>query len=108
MSQINQGVMQVSQVVQTNSATSEESAAASEELSGQAELMRQQVNRFKLKEGGVLSYRASQEMSRDVHGLLERLSHQESVGAREYRDEAAAGMNGNKKILLSDNEFGKY
>lgn len=108
VSQINQGVMQVSQVVQTNSATSEESAAASEELSGQAELMRQQVNRFKLKEGGVLSYRASQEMSRDVHGLLERLSHQESVGAREYRDEAAAGMNGNKKILLSDNEFGKY
>ena len=47
--QINQGVMQISQVVQTNSATSEESAAASEELSGQADLMKQQVNRFILK-----------------------------------------------------------
>ncbi|MGN0669475.1 MAG: methyl-accepting chemotaxis protein, partial [Oscillospiraceae bacterium] len=35
--QINTGVEQISNVVQTNSATAEESAAASEELSGQAE-----------------------------------------------------------------------
>lgn len=37
-------------VVQTNSATAEESAAASEELSGQAELMRDLVGRFRLRE----------------------------------------------------------
>ena len=48
--QINQGIMQVSEVVQTNSATSEESAAASEELSSQAEILRDNVSRFKLKE----------------------------------------------------------
>ncbi len=47
--QINQGIVQVTQVVQANSAASEESAAASEELSGQAELLRQLVSRFKLK-----------------------------------------------------------
>ena len=41
--------MQVSQVVQTNSATSEESAA-SEELASQAALLKDSVNRFKLKE----------------------------------------------------------
>jgi methyl-accepting chemotaxis protein len=34
--QINQGVVQISNVVQNNAATSEESAAASEELSSQA------------------------------------------------------------------------
>ncbi len=46
---IDQGIVQISQVVQTNSATSEESAAASEELSSQAELLKEQVSRFKLK-----------------------------------------------------------
>lgn len=52
IAQINLGVMQVSQVIQTNSATSEESAAASEELAGQAEMLKEQVSRFRLKSGG--------------------------------------------------------
>ena len=46
ISQITQGLEQVSAVVQVNSATSEESAAASEELSGQAEMLHQEVKRF--------------------------------------------------------------
>lgn len=46
--QINKGIEQVSQVVQNNSATAEESAAASEELSGQAELLKEMVGRFKI------------------------------------------------------------
>lgn len=45
---LNQGVLQVSQVVQSNSATAEESAAASVELSGQAELLQEAVSRFKI------------------------------------------------------------
>jgi len=45
---LNQGVMQVSNVVQTNSATAEESASASVELSAQAELLQDTVARFKL------------------------------------------------------------
>ena len=49
LTQINQGIMQVSQVVQANSAVSEQSAAASKELSGQAEMMRELVGKFKLK-----------------------------------------------------------
>ncbi len=47
--EITVGVEQISEVVQTNSATAEESAAASEELSGQAEMMRQAIGRFHLK-----------------------------------------------------------
>lgn len=39
LAQINQAVMQVSEVVQANSAVSEQSAAASKELAGQAEMM---------------------------------------------------------------------
>lgn len=48
--QITQGIDQISSVVQMNSATSEESAAASEELSSHAEVMREQIGRFKLRE----------------------------------------------------------
>lgn len=48
--QVTQGVDQISSVVQTNSATAEESAAASEELSGQAQMLKSLVGRFKLKD----------------------------------------------------------
>ena len=50
VSQITQGLDQVSAVVQTNSATAEESAAASEELSGQATMMQTLVSTFKMNE----------------------------------------------------------
>lgn len=45
---IEQGLEQVTAVVQTNSATSEESAATSEELSSQANMMRDMVARFRV------------------------------------------------------------
>lgn len=47
--EITMGVEQISAVVQTNSATAEESAAASEELSGQANILKELVEQFKLK-----------------------------------------------------------
>ncbi|MEG0878813.1 MAG: methyl-accepting chemotaxis protein, partial [Oscillospiraceae bacterium] len=49
IAQVTMGVDQISAVVQTNSATAEESAAASEELSGQAEMLKELVKKFKLK-----------------------------------------------------------
>ncbi|MGL6106546.1 methyl-accepting chemotaxis protein [Romboutsia sp.] len=50
ISQVTLGVSQISDVVQNNSATAEESAAASEELSGQAQMLRELMEKFKLKE----------------------------------------------------------
>ncbi len=50
--QTTQGIEQISNVVQNNSATAEESAAASEELSGQALVLQQLVSRFRLKGQG--------------------------------------------------------
>ena len=47
---VTSGIDQISSVVQTNSATAEESAAASEELSGQANLLKDLVNRFVLRD----------------------------------------------------------
>lgn len=49
INQVNVGVEQISVVVQTNSATSEESAAASEELSSQAQILKELIGQFKLK-----------------------------------------------------------
>lgn len=48
--QVTTGVDQISSVVQTNSATAEQSAAASEELSGQAQIMKELMERFQLLE----------------------------------------------------------
>ncbi|MGC4017944.1 MAG: methyl-accepting chemotaxis protein [Muricomes sp.] len=50
IAQINQGVEQISSVIQTNAATSEESAAASQELSSQAHLLEEFVAKFKLSD----------------------------------------------------------
>lgn len=44
--QITEGINQIAEVIESNSATSEESAAASEELSGQADMLKELVGRF--------------------------------------------------------------
>uniref|UniRef100_UPI0040579407 methyl-accepting chemotaxis protein n=1 Tax=Acetatifactor sp. TaxID=1872090 RepID=UPI0040579407 len=46
--QINAGVDQINDVVQTNSATSEECAAASQEMSSQATLLKEAIAQFKI------------------------------------------------------------
>ncbi len=46
--QINEGVNEIAVVMQSNSAVSEESAATSEELSGQASVMKEEIDQFKL------------------------------------------------------------
>ncbi len=49
VAQILIGVEQISSVIQSNSATAEESAAASEELSGQADLLKEHMRKFQLR-----------------------------------------------------------
>lgn len=44
--QINEGIEQINDVVQTNSATSEECAAASQEMSSEAESLREMIRKF--------------------------------------------------------------
>ncbi len=88
ITQINRGVEQVSQVVQNNSATAEESAASSEELSSQAELLKEMVGRFKLRNGT----RGEQTK------LLSGTSSIKKISTH----------NSKPNIILSDNEFDKY
>ncbi|MFT4143033.1 MAG: methyl-accepting chemotaxis protein [Mobilitalea sp.] len=109
ITQVNQGVMQVSQVVQTNSATSEESAAASEELSSQADLLKDQVGRFKLKkETRSNSYRSFEELDPEVIKLLDDISYKNSMTIPKEANPGTKGKKPSVKIDLSDKEFGKY
>jgi len=97
LEQINQGVIQVSDVVQSNSATAEESAAASEELSAQAELLKETVSQFRL----------CQEGSRSIENIPYSGKKEKKEGKPKNKD-----MGKIKKmptqIALSDDEFGKY
>lgn len=84
ITQINTSIDEMMRIVQTNSATSQETAAASEELSSQAEMLHEMVSNFQLK------------------GRSETvLAHQKPV--------KAIGDGGKQgRIVLEDEEFGKY
>lgn len=57
---VNEGLTQIDQVTQQNTAIAEESAAAAEELAGQAGQMQRMLSRFTLKSPSVTnSKRAS-------------------------------------------------
>ena len=69
--QINTGIEQIAAVVQSNSATAEESAAASEELSGQAHVVKDMVDGFKLRdEGGAAAAVVSAPVSKEAFADL--------------------------------------
>jgi methyl-accepting chemotaxis protein len=110
ISQINQGTMQVSNVVQTNSATAEESAAASEELSSQAELLREQVARFKLRRVKKGSYGDFDELSPELVKILDSMknknNYEDIMQDNSHKKSPIIGKS--KRIVLSDKEFGKY
>jgi methyl-accepting chemotaxis protein len=91
IAQIDQGLVQVSGVVQTNSATAEEIAASSEELSSQAEMLKEMVDKFAIK-------RAESPSILDATVL-----EQGSLGNKQ-----SAETPNIRKIALSDSEFGKY
>lgn len=83
--QVNAGITQIADVVQTNSATSEECAAASAELSSLAGQLQNAVGRYKLLSGR---------------------------GRKSDYDDMSAGDDGgytdNESIISLDSDFGKY
>jgi len=106
VAQINQGLLQVSQVIQTNSATSEESAAASEELTGQAQMLKEQVTRFKLRNrSGAFYDQHFQSRAYNSKTSKSMSSASSSSSIDDQFAEAAASLDA---IAISDKEFGKY
>ena len=83
ITQIDQAIDQVSQVVQNNSATSEECAAAAQEMSEQTGLVRELLSVYVLEE------------SRELQPM--------QAGYRNY-----ANSNRNEQIIALRGNFGKY
>lgn len=89
IAQVNQGLEQVSKVVQTNSATAEQSAAASEELSGQANILKGSVEKFTLRAGNI------------------KLNSEESNISYDEKSEDQKSTDSKPKIELAG-DYGKY
>jgi methyl-accepting chemotaxis protein len=97
ITQVNQGINQIAEVTQTNTATSEQSAAASEELAAQAEILKEMVRKFKLKKD-------SKYLSDVGFTNEEQIS-----GAKRLLTTKVKSENGEEKhLLLESKEFGKY
>ncbi len=107
ISQVNQGIMQVSHVVQSNSATSEECAAASQELTGQAELLQDMVGKFTIKKGARAGGKL-EKLNPDVLEMLEGLTKKGRTGSGGSDKVKNTYDTGNARIVHSDVEFGKY
>jgi len=101
ISQVNSAIEQVSDVVQTNTATAEESAAASEELSSQAEIMKESVAKFKLRNLGNFSEYNSRKA--EVLSTLD-----DYVDMTDNKNKIKVGKSEKKYIDLMDKDFGKY
>jgi methyl-accepting chemotaxis protein len=116
VAQINQGIMQVSQVVQTNSATSEESAAASEELSSQAQLLKESVAKFKLKNVQSISNNRFKELSPEIMKMINDIAEKKQQNdAHKQKNERNLDIlklnldeSSNQNTMLNNGEFGKY
>jgi len=101
--QINQSIIQVSDVVQTNSSTAEETAAASEELANQAELLQDMISKFKLKKINT-GKNYIKKINPEILDMIESLV-KNNEDANKGNVPSVDDKHG---VILSDNEFEKY
>ncbi|MGE5480892.1 MAG: methyl-accepting chemotaxis protein [Chloroflexota bacterium] len=95
ITQINEGLVQIDKVTQTNTASAEESASASEELAGQASQLENMIMKFKLSD---MNY------SYDPQKQSAQLKKANGRGAVLPALASAA----RQMINLDDGEYGKY
>lgn len=96
IAQIDQGIEQVSTVMQSNTTTSEQSAAASEELTGQANLLREMVAKFRL----VSTSNERPDINKKPKDII-RQTYEEAAAQKQSPKEKL-------KINLSAGDYGKY
>jgi len=101
IAQVNMGVMQISQVVQTNSATSQQSAASSQELSSQADTLNYMVGRFKVRKNSKAKS-GYELLDNNIIGYLEEADKKSKPNLKKKP------VNNKKNISLDAMDFGKY
>jgi len=112
--QINQGLTQIDQVTQSNTANAEESAAAAEELSSQAQQLRGLISQFKLsgqkRERSAGMTQASGNSygvrSQEIAPVETRTFERELVSVGAGSDNG--GSLSKEAIKLDDDDFGKF
>lgn len=114
--EINKGLEQVDQVTQQNSAISQELAAASQEMSSQATMVKQMLDKFKLKRQGFAGAPAGG--TPGVSRAVQQLPVQKQTWGSKYKPvktgdmEVAATTDAGVKpqdiISLDDAEFGNF
>ncbi len=103
MAQIDKGIEQILDVVQTNSAIAQESAAASEELYSQAEMLKNMVARFHLKNKSEL-----EGSDQDYHNITSNIyACPSQENTEEYLSEEPLFSN-QENFINNSNDFGKF
>lgn len=99
LSQINNGLTQIDQVTQTNTANAEESASAAEELASQAQQLRSTIARFKFSDSFIEEIQNNENISED---LIRRIK-EEILKAQNEK----GGKKSNLNVLNEDKKTGK-
>jgi methyl-accepting chemotaxis protein len=100
IAQITTGIDQVSQVIQTNSATAQQSAASSEELSSQAQLLKDLVGTFKLKQ--------KSQVYTNKESFDSEITKPQTLSLDDFDEAAFELANDQPEIYLDDFESDKY
>ncbi|WP_029915247.1 methyl-accepting chemotaxis protein [Pelobacter seleniigenes] len=111
LAQVNNGISQIDEVTQRNTAGAEESAAAAEELSSQSAHMRQLLQQFKLRGQGQTTTRpvVTALPQQPVTKPQERKAPAQKPQLAEPSGWDQVGQKATKPIIaLDDDEFGKY
>ncbi len=104
IAEINQGMNQVNNIVQQNSSISEETASASEQLSAQADVMRDIIGRFKLKQ---LTKKISQQSIENPPKPVVPVKAEPQIEAGKDLP-VVTKHKSRKTITLDDSEFGRF
>lgn len=113
VNQVGQGIRQIDDVTQQNTANAEETAAAGEEMNGQANVLRELVARFKLRGGKQLAatpvhedklVKAAQQLAGTAREAVKPKA-EERAGVWAHKGEPVTA---NSEIALDDSEFGKF
>jgi len=112
IAQVNQGLNQIDQVTQQNTASAEEGAAAAEELSSQAVHLQTMLARFKIRGRSQIDQSQAQipqtQLSHSSTAPAKAKPQDDGWGSAALAENMSKGQNPSDIIALDDHEFGKY
>jgi methyl-accepting chemotaxis protein len=107
IAQINEGLIQIDKVTQTNTASAEESASASEELSGQANMLKNMVSKFMILEDSHYR-RTAYDNNRGVKMISSQRENPRRLSSHYQNEHSFANPRPEDIIKLDEDDFGRY